>query len=71
VLRFLEQGEPLFPADTEVVLLARLFKMLGAPTPQLWPDFNTLWPGFSGVTGTPLPPPPPSIRYDRAPRAVS
>lgn len=33
-------GEPLFPAKTEIDMLDRIFRLLGFPSEQEWPDFK-------------------------------
>ena len=38
----LANKRPLFPADSEIDMLFRIFRMLGTPTEQSWPGINQL-----------------------------
>ncbi|EER09960.1 CDK1, putative [Perkinsus marinus ATCC 50983] len=51
-------GSPLFPTDSEVETLFRIFRMLGTPTPETWPgivetcpDYCELWPKWKEDRG--------------------
>lgn len=48
------RGEPLCPASSELQLLQRLFQLLGAPSPEIWPDLPDLWPGYDRKTAAEL-----------------
>ena len=43
----LVSGEPLFAAQSEIELLNKMFRLLGAPNEKVWPGFSKLWPGYS------------------------
>ena len=48
------RGEPLCPATSEVQLLGMLFQLIGAPTPEGWPDLPGLWPSYDASTAAAL-----------------
>ncbi|KAH7915395.1 Pkinase-domain-containing protein [Hygrophoropsis aurantiaca] len=48
--------EPLFQAKGEIELLSMIFKLLGPPSPSLWPDYNNL--PLSKTISLPSPQPP-------------
>ncbi|OJT09453.1 Cyclin-dependent kinase G-2 [Trametes pubescens] len=49
-------NEPLFQAKGEIEMISMIFKLLGPPTSQSWPDFNTLPLAKSITLPTPHPP---------------
>ncbi len=50
----MSNGEPLFPGRTERDELVKIFKVLGTPTPEIWPDLTSMpqyeaggtWPAY-------------------------
>jgi serine/threonine protein kinase len=45
----LRQGKPIFPGDSDIDALMRIFRTLGTPNEEMWPGVTTMqyWkPGF-------------------------